>query len=182
MEPDELRELEIVVAAPHSALRSDADQTARMVTAVRSPRRPHPRPPARPDVRIAPWRHGGLGPGLRGGRTANVAIEIDGDPSRQDLDYELARGPWTPAASSRSTATRIPRRSSRTRKPPSRTLGSPVCLRIASSIAGRRTSCWLGWQGPAKLLRKASELKKPDTTYEYKADTYKQSHLRGMRT
>ncbi len=26
---------------------------------------------------------------------------------------------------------------------------------------------------------KASELKKPDTTYEYKADTYKQSHLRG---
>src|SRR5437773_6572283 len=34
MEPDELREFEIVVAAPHSALRSTADQTARMQRAV----------------------------------------------------------------------------------------------------------------------------------------------------
>src|SRR5882762_321838 len=34
MKPSELRQLELVVAAPHSALRSTADQTARMVAAV----------------------------------------------------------------------------------------------------------------------------------------------------
>src|SRR5262249_60844253 len=37
MQRDELRQLEIVVAAPHSALRSTTDQTARMIAAVRTP-------------------------------------------------------------------------------------------------------------------------------------------------
>src|ERR1043166_2031784 len=37
MEPDELRQLELVVAAPHSILRTTADQTARMVNAVKAP-------------------------------------------------------------------------------------------------------------------------------------------------
>ena len=37
MTVDELRQLEIVVAAPHSTLRSPADQTARMVNAVDAP-------------------------------------------------------------------------------------------------------------------------------------------------
>jgi hypothetical protein len=34
MEPHEVRRLEVVVAAPHSALRTDADQTARLLGAV----------------------------------------------------------------------------------------------------------------------------------------------------
>src|SRR5919204_754861 len=37
MEPPELRQLELVVAAPHSTLRSTADQTARMLAAVEQP-------------------------------------------------------------------------------------------------------------------------------------------------
>src|SRR5437763_7739027 len=37
MQPDELQWLQIVVAAPHSALRSEHDQTARMLAAVTWP-------------------------------------------------------------------------------------------------------------------------------------------------
>jgi len=91
MERDELRELELVVAAPHSALRTEADQTARMVSAVRSPGvhiLGHPRGRkygSRPGV-AADWDEV-----FAAARKANVAIEIDGDPSRQDVDYELAK-------------------------------------------------------------------------------------------
>jgi putative hydrolase len=91
MQPDELRRLEIVVAAPHAALRLAADQTERMLRVVRTPGvhiLGHPRGRkygARPGV-SADWprvfaeaaRH-------------QVAIEIDGDPSRQDVDHDLAR-------------------------------------------------------------------------------------------
>jgi len=90
MELDELRELELVVAAPHSALRTEADQTARMVAAVRSPGvhiLGHPRGRkygSRPGV-SADWDEV-----FAAAREANVAIEIDGDPSRQDVDYDLA--------------------------------------------------------------------------------------------
>ncbi len=91
MLPSELAQLEVVVAAPHSTLRSPADQTARMMAAVQAPGvhiLGHPRGRmygSRPGV-TADWprvfaaaaRHG-------------VAIEIDGDPSRQDVDYTLAR-------------------------------------------------------------------------------------------
>ena len=92
MEPHELALLEIVVAAPHSGLRSTDDQTARMINAVSTPRRPHPRPSPRPQDRFASGRFGQLGARCSAvaAKTA-VAIEIDGDPSRQDLDYELAR-------------------------------------------------------------------------------------------
>jgi histidinol phosphatase-like PHP family hydrolase len=91
MEPDELRLLEIVVAAPHSALRSPADQTARMIRVVETPGvciLGHPRGRmygSRPGV-AANW------PRVfeAAARTA-VAIEIDGDPARQDIDYALAR-------------------------------------------------------------------------------------------
>ncbi len=91
MEPAELRRLEIVVAAPHSALRSSALQTERMVRAV-STRGVHilghPR---------------GRKYGSRAGVAADwdavfdsaartgVAIEIDGDPSRQDIDHAMAQ-------------------------------------------------------------------------------------------
>ena len=91
MEPHELAQLEVVVAAPHSTLRSPNDQTARMIAAAQAPGvhiLGHPRGRmygSRPGVR-ADWprvfaaaaRHG-------------VAIEIDGDPARQDVDYTLAR-------------------------------------------------------------------------------------------
>jgi histidinol phosphatase-like PHP family hydrolase len=91
MEPDELATLEIVVAAPHSVLRSPDDQTARMVQAV-STRGVHilghPRGRmigSRPGV-SADWDRV-----FKAAVKAQVAIEIDGDPSRQDLDYEIAR-------------------------------------------------------------------------------------------
>jgi histidinol phosphatase-like PHP family hydrolase len=90
MEPDELRQLEIVVAAPHSALRSSDPQTARMLTAVRTRGvhiLGHPR-----------GRKYGVRPGVtadwdvifKAAARANVAVEIDGDPSRQDIDHTLA--------------------------------------------------------------------------------------------
>lgn len=91
MEPDELRQFEVVVAAPHSVLRSAADQTARMVRAVRTPGvhiLGHPRGRmygTRPGV-SADWRQV-----FDAAAESGVAIEIDGDPSRQDVDYELAQ-------------------------------------------------------------------------------------------
>jgi histidinol phosphatase-like PHP family hydrolase len=91
MAPHELAQLEVVVAAPHSALRSAADQTARMVGAVQAPGvhiLGHPRGRkygSRPGVH-ADWPRVFAAAAKHG-----VAIEIDGDPSRQDLDYTLAR-------------------------------------------------------------------------------------------
>jgi putative hydrolase len=91
MTDDELRRLEIVVAAPHSTLRSSADQTPRMMRAVQSPGvhiLGHPRGRmygSRPGV-AADWDRV-----FAAAAKSRVAIEIDGDPSRQDIDYELAR-------------------------------------------------------------------------------------------
>ncbi|MBW8867725.1 MAG: DNA polymerase/3'-5' exonuclease PolX [Acidobacteria bacterium] len=90
MQPDELAQLELVVAAPHSALRVAADQTMRMVAAVRAKGvhiLGHPRGRmygSRPGV-TADWDQV-----FAAAKNANVAIEIDGDPSRQDIDYDLA--------------------------------------------------------------------------------------------
>jgi histidinol phosphatase-like PHP family hydrolase len=91
MTPAELAQFEIVVAAPHSALRSASDQTARMVAAVQTPGvhiLGHPRGRmygSRPGVN-ADWDQV-----FKAAARFGVAIEIDGDPSRQDLDFELAR-------------------------------------------------------------------------------------------
>jgi histidinol phosphatase-like PHP family hydrolase len=91
MEPQELRQLELVVAAPHSALRTAADQTKRMVNAVKAPGvhiLGHPRGRkygSRPGV-SADWDRV-----FEAAEQSGVAIEIDGDPSRQDVDYELAK-------------------------------------------------------------------------------------------
>jgi histidinol phosphatase-like PHP family hydrolase len=91
MRPDELERLEIVVAAPHSTLRSAADQTARMVAAVESRGVHiigHPRGRkygSRPGV-SADWDRV-----FEAAAKARVAIEIDGDPHRQDIDYDLAK-------------------------------------------------------------------------------------------
>jgi putative hydrolase len=91
MTPEERGTLELVLAAPHSALRSSADQTRRMLSAVKTPGvciLAHPR---------------GRKHGVREGLTADwdrifdaaarltVAVEIDGDPRRQDIDHEMAR-------------------------------------------------------------------------------------------
>ena len=91
MTPSELRKLEVIVAAPHSKLRTSDDQTTRMVRAVSTPGvhiLGHPR-----------GRKFGTRPGLAAdwdlvfaaARTMRVAVEIDGDPSRQDIDFELAQ-------------------------------------------------------------------------------------------
>ena len=91
MTPDELCSLELVVAAPHSALRTAADQTGRMVNAAGTPGvhiLGHPRGRmygSRPGV-TADWDQV-----FAAAARSSVAIEIDGDPARQDLDYELAR-------------------------------------------------------------------------------------------
>jgi histidinol phosphatase-like PHP family hydrolase len=91
MEPAELRQLELVVAAPHSALRTATDQTARMINAVKTAGvhiLGHPRgrkSGSRPGV-TADWDRV-----FAAATRANVAIEIDGDPSRQDIDFELAK-------------------------------------------------------------------------------------------
>jgi putative hydrolase len=91
MTRDELRRLEIVVAAPHSALRSTAPQTERMVRAASAPGvhvLGHPRGRkygTRPGV-TADWDRV-----FAAAARSGVAIEIDGDPSRQDVDFQLAR-------------------------------------------------------------------------------------------
>jgi putative hydrolase len=86
----ELRLLELVVAAPHSRLRTRDDQTGRMVAAVSTPGvhiLGHPRGrkfATRAGVQ-ADWPRVFAAAAAHG-----VAIEIDGDPSRQDIDFELA--------------------------------------------------------------------------------------------
>ena len=87
---DEAERFEIVLAAPHAKLRSPDNQTPRLLTAVHNP---HVRILAHPRGRIT---------GSRGGIVAAwdavfaaaadraVAVELDRDPARQDLDYTMA--------------------------------------------------------------------------------------------
>jgi putative hydrolase len=87
---DEASTFDVVLAAPHSRLRKNEDQTDRMLAAI-----------AHPAVRVLAHPRGRI-TGSRAGVVANwdvvfesaarrgVAIEIDGDPARQDLDYTLA--------------------------------------------------------------------------------------------
>jgi histidinol phosphatase-like PHP family hydrolase len=90
MDPAELPGFDLVVASPHSMLRKSVDQTERMLTAVSLPGvhiLGHPRGRmfnSRAGV-IADW------PAVFKRAAANgVAIEIDGDVSRQDIDFRLA--------------------------------------------------------------------------------------------
>jgi histidinol phosphatase-like PHP family hydrolase len=88
---EEAATFDVVLAAPHSRLNRNEDQTARMLAAVEHP-----------SVRILAHPRGRMS-GSRAGVIANwnavfeaaarrgVAVEIDGDPARQDLDYTLAR-------------------------------------------------------------------------------------------
>ena len=89
-EADDLALFDVVLAAPHSDLRSTRDQTSRMLRAVGTP-----------GVDILAHPRGRMG-GTRGGvaadwdrvfaaaATAGVAVELDGSPARQDLDYVIA--------------------------------------------------------------------------------------------
>jgi putative hydrolase len=88
---EEAATFDVVLAAPHSRLRKNDDQTDRMLNAIQHP-----------TVRILAHPRGRIS-GSRAGVIANwdnvfeaaaqrgVAIEIDGDPARQDLDYTLGR-------------------------------------------------------------------------------------------
>jgi histidinol phosphatase-like PHP family hydrolase len=65
MTADERATLELVVAAPHSVLRSPSDQTARMIARCRDSWRSHPRPPAWAHLWFASRRQRALERGLR---------------------------------------------------------------------------------------------------------------------
>ncbi|HEX3867827.1 MAG TPA: DNA polymerase/3'-5' exonuclease PolX [Gemmatimonadaceae bacterium] len=91
MTHDELAQLELVLIAPHSSLRSATDQTARMLAAVHTP---HVHILGHPRGRVYGTRAGvqaSWDDVFDAAARAGVAVEIDGDPSRQDLDFELAR-------------------------------------------------------------------------------------------
>jgi histidinol phosphatase-like PHP family hydrolase len=87
---EELTGVELVLAAPHSKLRSLDDQTDRLLTVIRTPGvhvLAHPRgrmSDSRPGL-SADWTRV-----FEAAAVHKVAIEIDGDPARQDLDYVLA--------------------------------------------------------------------------------------------
>ncbi len=91
LQPAERQVFEFVVASPHSILRRTHDQTARMVAAVSAPGVAilgHPRGRifnSRPGV-SADWERV-----FDIAARRRVAIELDGNWHRQDIDYELAR-------------------------------------------------------------------------------------------
>jgi histidinol phosphatase-like PHP family hydrolase len=88
---DERRQFEFVVASPHSQLRRKEDQTPRMVAAVKAPAVAilgHPRGRmfnSRPGI-TADWDAV-----FEVAAKRKVAIELDGNWHRQDIDYLLAR-------------------------------------------------------------------------------------------
>ena len=90
LQEDERRVFEYVLASPHSQLRKDTDQTARMLAAVKVSGVAvlgHPQGRmynSRPGI-TADWRKV-----FREAAARGVAIEIDGNWHRQDVDYELA--------------------------------------------------------------------------------------------
>jgi histidinol phosphatase-like PHP family hydrolase len=87
---DERRVFEYVIASPHSQLRKDTDQTARMLAAVKLTGVAilgHPQGRmynTRPGI-AADWRKV-----FREAAARDVAVELDGNWHRQDIDYELA--------------------------------------------------------------------------------------------
>ena len=91
LQPDERAVFEFVVASPHSALRRSEDQTARMLGAVRSASVAilgHPRGRMynkRPGI-TADWDRV-----FEEASKRRVAIELDGNWHRQDIDFVLAR-------------------------------------------------------------------------------------------
>jgi histidinol phosphatase-like PHP family hydrolase len=90
LQAEERRRFEFVVASPHALLRRSEDQTARMLAAVRAP---HVAMLGHPRGRVFNTRAGVRADWPRvfaAAAEAGVAIEIDGNWHRQDLDYALA--------------------------------------------------------------------------------------------
>ena len=90
LSPDEAGVFELVLAAPHSRLRRSEDQTERLIAAIQNPA---VRILAHPRGRITGSRAGVVADWDRvfaAAADSGVAVEIDGDPARQDLDYVLA--------------------------------------------------------------------------------------------
>jgi histidinol phosphatase-like PHP family hydrolase len=90
MQPAELAQFEVVLAAPHSRLRRAEDQTDRMLAMVRHPAvhvlaHPRGRMYSRQGV-LARWDEV-----FAEAQRHQVAIELDGDSYRQDLDHTVAR-------------------------------------------------------------------------------------------
>ncbi len=91
LQPDERERFEFVIASPHSLLRRPEDQTARMLGAVRAERVAilgHPR------GRMFNNRAGVAADWDRvfaEAATRQVAVELDGNWHRQDIDHVLAR-------------------------------------------------------------------------------------------
>ena len=91
LQPDERSMFQFVVASPHSLLRRNDDQTVRMLAAVNAPGVAilgHPRGRvfnSRPGVK-ADWLRV-----FEAAAKRRVAIELDGNWHRQDIDFELAR-------------------------------------------------------------------------------------------
>ena len=84
-------ELDLVLAAPHAKLRESTDQTARMVRAATTPgvhilAHPRGRKLGERTGVLADWKTV-----FEAAAEARTAIEIDGDPSRQDLDAVAAQ-------------------------------------------------------------------------------------------
>jgi histidinol phosphatase-like PHP family hydrolase len=90
LQADERSIFDYVLASPHSQLRKETDQTSRMLAAVTAPGVAilgHPQGRvynSRPGI-TADWRKV-----FREAAARGVAIEIDGNWHRQDVDYELA--------------------------------------------------------------------------------------------
>jgi histidinol phosphatase-like PHP family hydrolase len=87
---DEIAQFEIVLAAPHAQLRSPNDQTERMLRAIATP---GVQILAHPRGRVSSTRAGVIADWdvvFRAAAMLDVAVELDGDPARQDLDHVLA--------------------------------------------------------------------------------------------
>ena len=90
LSPEETRRFDVVLVAPHAKLRLLEDQTARLTRAIEHPGThilAHPR------GRMAGTRAGIAADWeevFERAAAANIAVEIDGDPARQDLDWDLA--------------------------------------------------------------------------------------------
>jgi histidinol phosphatase-like PHP family hydrolase len=87
----DLERLDLVVAAPHATLRTPDDQTARLLAVVTTPgvhvlAHPTGRKFGERAGIVARWDEVFTAAAARG-----VAIEIDGDPWRQDVNFALAR-------------------------------------------------------------------------------------------
>jgi len=89
--PEDLTGLELVLAAPHAKLRGTEDQTSRVLRATSTPgvhilAHPRGRKLGERAGIVADWPQI-----FAAAAELGVAVEIDGDPSRQDLDYVIAR-------------------------------------------------------------------------------------------